>query len=139
MVLKHTARRQAKLSAILRTELKLSSSLVNRLKYQNAFTVNGLVVRTNYSVQPGDEIAVTILEASADLPAQHGPLSILYEDECLLALDKPAGMMVHPSAHCNTGTLANYVLGYYQKTRQPCAFHPVNRLDRDTFGVILLA
>ena len=46
---------------------------------------------------------------------------------------------MHPSFHRNTGTLANFVSGYYAKTGQPCAVHPVSRLDRDTFGVVLLA
>ena len=68
-----------------------------------------------------------------------GELHILYEDDALIAVDKPAGLLVHPSFSRNTGTLANFLLGYYQKTAQPCAVHPVSRLDRDTFGVVLLA
>jgi 23S rRNA pseudouridine1911/1915/1917 synthase len=48
-------------------------------------------------------------------------------------------MLIHPSRSRLTGTLANYVLGYFQKTGQKCAFHPITRLDRDTFGVVLLA
>ena len=56
-----------------------------------------------------------------------------------MAVDKPAGMLIHPSRAKNTGTLANYVAGYYQKTGQSCAFHPMTRLDRDTFGIVLLA
>jgi 23S rRNA pseudouridine1911/1915/1917 synthase len=48
-------------------------------------------------------------------------------------------MLIHPSRSRLTGTLANFVLGYYQKTGQNCAFHPITRLDRDTFGVVLLA
>ena len=48
-------------------------------------------------------------------------------------------MLIHPSHSQNTGTLANLVLGYYEKTGHRCAFHPVTRLDRDTFGVVLLA
>lgn len=46
---------------------------------------------------------------------------------------------MHPSFYRNTGTLANFLLGYYQKTGQSCAVHPVSRLDRDTFGVVLFA
>ena len=65
--------------------------------------------------------------------------TILYEDDHILAVDKPAGMLVHPSRSRLTGTLANFVLGYYEKTGQKSAFHPLTRLDRDTFGVVLLA
>jgi len=48
-------------------------------------------------------------------------------------------MLIHPSRVKNTGTLANFVFGYYRKTGQNCAFHPMTRLDRDTFGIVLLA
>ena len=54
-------------------------------------------------------------------------------------MDKPAGMLIHPSRSRNSGTLANYVAGYYEKTGQKSAFHPLTRLDRDTFGIVLLA
>ena len=48
-------------------------------------------------------------------------------------------MLIHPSRARLTGTLANRVIGYYQRTGQQCAFHPITRLDRDTFGIVLLA
>jgi 23S rRNA pseudouridine1911/1915/1917 synthase len=48
-------------------------------------------------------------------------------------------MLIHPSRSCFSGTLANFVAGYYARTGQKSAFHPMTRLDRDTFGVVLLA
>jgi len=48
-------------------------------------------------------------------------------------------MLIHPSHSCNCGTLANFVAGYFAKTGQKSAFHPLTRLDRDTFGIVLLA
>jgi 23S rRNA pseudouridine1911/1915/1917 synthase len=54
-------------------------------------------------------------------------------------VDKPAGMLIHPSRATMTGTLANRVIAYYQKTGQKAAFHPITRLDRDTFGIVLMA
>ena len=66
-------------------------------------------------------------------------MTILYEDDHILAVDKPAGMLIHPSHAQFTDTLANFVLGYYRRSGQDSAFHPVTRLDRDTFGVTLLA
>lgn len=139
MTLHHTATRPGKLLSFLRGELGLSSSLVKRLKWQNAFFLDGAPVHTDQKVQPGQEITVLLEEAAPDYPAEDGPLSILYEDEALLALDKPPGLLMHPSFHRNTGTLANLVAGYYARTGQRCAVHPVSRLDRDTFGVVLLA
>ena len=139
MQLVHTASRETRLLSILRHELALSSGLVKRLKWQGAFRVNGAVARTGALVRPGDRITVDLSEQPTGFPAEDRPLEILYEDECMLALDKPRGMLVHPSPQRNTGTLANAVLGYYARTGQACGVHPVTRLDRDTFGVVLLA
>jgi 23S rRNA pseudouridine1911/1915/1917 synthase len=117
----------------------MSASLMNKLKWGDAIRVNGEPQRTNYPVCAGDVITVTLTEEEPEYPAQDGPLTILYEDDYLLAVDKPAGMLIHPSRSKNDGTLANFVFGYYQKTGQKCAFHPMTRLDRDTFGIVLLA
>lgn len=139
MILRHTAQRAGKVLTFLRGELGLSSSLVKRLKWQSALFLDGAPVHTDQMVLPGQELTVLLDEAAPDYPAEDGPLSILYEDEALLALDKPPGLLMHPSFHRNTGTLANFVAGYYARTGQACAVHPVSRLDRDTFGVVLLA
>ena len=139
MELKHIATRSGRLSSFLREEMKLSLGLMNRLKWKELLFVNGKAVHTDYAVEPGDVITVPLDEPVPDYPAQEGKLTILYEDEHLLAVDKPAGMLIHPSRSRNTDTLANFVLGYYQKTGQNSAFHPLTRLDRDTFGVVLLA
>ncbi|MBR2937005.1 MAG: RluA family pseudouridine synthase [Oscillospiraceae bacterium] len=139
MELTHIATRAGRLSSFLREEMRLSAGLMNRLKWQEKLYVNGLPVHTDYAVQPGDVITVPLDEPVPDYPAEDGPLTVLYEDEHLLAVDKPAGMLIHPSRSRFTGTLANYVLGYYQKTGQAGAFHPLTRLDRDTFGAVLIA
>ena len=139
MEIRHTATRQARLSTILREDMQLSSGLMNRMKWKEAILVNGIPQHTDYPVQPGDAITVLLTEETPEYPPQEGNLQILFEDEHLLAVEKPAGMLIHPSRCCNTGTLANYVAGYYQKHGQHCAFHPVTRLDRDTFGIVLLA
>ncbi len=139
MELSHIAQRDAKLLSILRQELRLSSTLVKRMKFRQAYQVNGSPARTDYPVKKGDFIRVCLDEPKPDYPAQEGPLTLLYEDEHLIALDKPPGILMHPSSCRNEGTLANYLLGYYEKTAQACAVHPISRLDRDTFGVVLLA
>ena len=139
MELHLTAQREGKLSSLLRHDLKLSATLVNRLKWKEAFLVNGIPQRTNFPVKSGDVITVRLDEEVPEYPAQDGELSIVYEDEWLLAVDKPSGMLIHPSRAKNEGTLANFVAGYYQKAGQCAAFHPLTRLDRDTFGVVLVA
>ncbi len=139
MELKHVAGRSGRLSSFLREEMKMSAGLMNRLKWQELLFVNGVPRHTDFQVQPGDVITVPLDDPAPEYPAEDGEISILYEDDHILAVDKPAGMLIHPSRSRLTGTLANYVLGYFQKTGQKCAFHPITRLDRDTFGVVLLA
>ena len=117
----------------------MSTGLMNKLKWGDGIRVNGLPRHTDFAVQPGDTITVRLDEPPIEYPAQQGDLTILHEDDHILVVDKPAGMLIHPSRSQNTGTLANLVAGYYEKTGQNCAFHPMTRLDRDTFGVVLLA
>ena len=137
--IRYVAQTEGKLLWFLRRELGLSSSLVSRLKFRDAFLVNGEPAHTDRMIAPGDEIRVLLDEPAPDYPAEAGPLDVLYEDEALIALDKPPGLIMHPTFHRVTGTLANRVLAHYQATGQACAVHPVSRLDRDTFGVVLLA
>ena len=139
MELNHVATRAGRLSSFLKEELRMSTGLMNRLKWKNLLFVNGTAVHTDYQVQPGDRIKVVLEEPKPNYPAQEGPLSILYEDDHLLAVDKGPGLLVHPSRAQLEGTLSNYVQGYYRRTGQLCACHPVTRLDRDTFGVVLMA
>ena len=139
MELKLTAQREGRLSSFLRGELKMSSSLMNKLKWGDSLRVNGIPQRTNYPVYPGDVITVKLDEEEPEYPAEDGPLTILYEDDWLLAVEKPAGVLIHPSRSRFYGTLANFVYGYYRRTGQQSAFHPMTRLDRDTFGIVLLA
>ncbi len=138
MELTYTANRCGRLSAILKKEMKISTGLMNRLKWQGKLFVNGAPQHTDYPVQPGDVITVPLDEETPQYPAEPGDLTILYEDKHILAVDKPAGMLIHPSRATMTGTLANRVLHHYQTTGQNCAFHPVTRLGRDTFGIVLL-
>ena len=138
MELKHVAAREGRLSGFLKGELGMSTGLMNRLKWTSSILVNGSPARTNYPVSPGDTITVLLDDPEPEYPAEDIPLSICYEDSHLLVVDKPAGMLIHPSRHRNTGTLANGVLGYYRRTGQSCAFHPATRLDRDTYGLVLL-
>ena len=139
MILTVTMTRKTRLLSALRRELRISDGLVRRLKPLDAFRVNGEPAHTNRVLEPGDQVRVTIEERAPDFPAEDGPLSILYEDECMIVLDKPAGVIVHPTFHRQTGTLANRLLGYYRRTGQACAVHVLTRLDRDTMGVVVFA
>lgn len=139
MNLTHIATRAGRLSSFLKEEIAMSAGLINRLKWHEKILVNGRPQHTDFAVQPGDIITVLMDAPEVEYPAEDGALTVLYEDEHLLAVDKPAGMLIHPSRLRNSGTLANFVMGHYKKTGQNSAFHPLTRLDRDTFGVVLLA
>ena len=139
MELKHIAQRSGRLSTILKQELGLSTGLMNKLKWSEKLYVNGIPQHADFSVQIGDVITADLDEPKPEYPVEDGEFTILYEDDHILVVDKPAGMLIHPSRSRLTGTLANRVIGYYERTGQSCAFHPITRLDRDTFGIVLLA
>ena len=139
MILNHTALRDGRLSDILKNEMRVSTGLMNRLKTTERILVNGTVQRTNFAVRCGDTVTLLLDEPVPEYPGEDGSLTILYEDDHILAVDKPAGMLIHPSRSRDTGTLANLVVGHYARTGQRSAFHPLTRLDRDTFGVVLIA
>lgn len=138
MVLTHKATHEGRLSSFLRGEMELSLGLMNRLKWGDGIRVNDMPCHTDYHVMPGDVITVRLEAEQPEYPAEPGELRVLYEDAYMLAVEKPAGMLIHPSHSRNTGTLANIVQWYYQKNGISAAFHPLTRLDRDTFGVVLL-
>ena len=139
MRLEVIARQENRLSQVLKDQLCVSAGLINRLKWEEKLLVNGVPVHTNFQVHPGDRVALLFEEPAPGYPARPGQLDIVLEDEHLLVVEKPAGMLIHPSRHRNEGTLANIVLWHCQQQSQVAAFHPVTRLDRDTYGLVLVA
>ncbi len=138
MTLHYTAGLQdhgKKLFFILHSRLRISTGQIKRLKYQTKMLVNGNAVHTDFVISPGDQITLPLPEETANFPPEPGPIHVLYEDEALIGIHKPAGIIMHPSATRNTGTLANRLLYYLGGG----AIHPVNRLDRDTTGVTIFA
>ena len=131
---------RVKLLKILKQDLKLSTRLINRLKHQSGILVNGVPCRTIDPVKPGDKISIRLLEtAGGGLVPEDLGLDVLYEDDWFLAVNKPAGIAIHPSSNHPSGTLANAVQFYYLKNGLDIKVRPVNRLDRGTSGVALFA
>ena len=123
-----------------------SKSFFYKMMRKKNITLNGKKCEGNEKLAEGDVVKLFLAEDTIEKfssvqvqEVKKVDLDILYEDESLIALDKPAGQLVHPSPRKNDGTLANALLGYFAETNQPCGIHPVTRLDRDTFGVVLLA
>ncbi len=128
-----------KLKSFLRGPCGLSSRLMIRLKYvPMGITCNGRHARVIDLLHAGDIVELTIPEDTAALEPTAVPLDIVYEDDDLLVVNKPAGMPVHPSPGHDTDTLANAALGYFQSKGIFCAFRAVCRLDKDTTGLMVL-
>ena len=124
--------------------LRFSTALVKRLKYlENGILVNGTHVTVRYVLRTGDTLSLAYDDTDGEIcdniaPCEL-PLSIIYEDEHIIALDKPAGMPTHPSHNHHTDTLANALAYYFAKRSRPFVFRAVNRLDADTSGIVLVA
>lgn len=122
---------------ILRDKLNISSRLLNKLKMNEKILVNDKPVFSNFIVHDGDLIKVKIdFEETDYIVAEEMNLEILYEDHYFLAVNKPAGIVVHPSANHLSGTLANGVKYYLNNNKK---IRAINRLDRDTSGIVLFA
>ena len=108
---------------------------------KEALLVNGMRAGGRSILKEGDHFRVRVMETGSMegiVPAPL-PLDILYEDEDILVLNKPADMPVHPSIGNYTNTLANAAAFYFQQKNELCPFRCINRLDRDTSGALILA
>jgi 23S rRNA pseudouridine1911/1915/1917 synthase len=120
----------------------LSRSAVKSMIEHARVAVNGDLLKASYKVRPGDAVVAHVPSLqTAPLAAEAIPLSIVYEDEALLVVDKPAGMVVHPAPGHTSGTLLNAVLAHCPELMDSDDSRPgiVHRLDRDTSGLILVA
>ncbi|MDN5331000.1 MAG: rRNA synthase [Tepidanaerobacteraceae bacterium] len=115
-----------------------SSRALRRLKREGKIFLNGNPVYANAKVTSGDIVEVDLSEESKIKPS-YVPINILYEDEHIIVLNKQPGIVVHPTPFCHDGTIANGVMYYLNKKGKKGGFHPVNRLDRDTSGVLIIA
>ena len=117
----------------------ISHTIWKRIKHSGTFRVNGVPANAAQSiVKGGDQITYDIVRESAIVP-ENLPLSICYEDDFLLIVNKPAGQLVHPTTKEAHGTLGNAVLAHYAARGEHSAYHPVHRLDRATSGLVLIA
>jgi len=107
-----------------------------------AVLVNGKTAKPRYETRAGDVIEAVQPEPEPSfLVAEQIPLQIVYEDESLAVVDKPAGMVVHPGAGVKRGTLANALLYHFNEVSHALTERPgiVHRLDKDTSGLLVVA
>lgn len=115
--------------------------LISVKKETGGILLNGQEATVRKQLQAGDELAIKLPEEQVSkwLFPQDIALSIVYEDEAVIVINKPPGMATLPSPKYKSGTVANALLGHYEKTGNPNTIHVVTRLDRDTSGLILIA
>jgi 23S rRNA pseudouridine1911/1915/1917 synthase len=121
----------------------LSRSRIQKLIEEGAVRLSGAPAKRSHVVRAGEDVEVEVPEPRPTaIGAEAIPLSVLYEDEHILAIDKPAGLVVHPSPGHDSGTLVNALLHHVRDLSgiggelRPGIVH---RLDRDTTGVLLVA
>jgi 23S rRNA pseudouridine1911/1915/1917 synthase len=122
---------------------ELTRTRIQQLINEGLITVNGVATKPSHQITPGEIIAVQILPPPpSKLIPEAIPLCVVYEDQYLIVIDKPAGMVVHPACGHPSGTLANALLHYYENLSQVSGqFRPgiVHRLDMDTSGLLVAA
>lgn len=124
----------------LRRDCGMSWRTVVRLKrVENGILLDGVHVRTIDLLKSGQTLTVTWPEDTVRIEGVSMPLAVVYEDEDVLVVNKPPFLAVHPSAGKPDPTLANAVVAYYRERGECHSFRPLNRLDRNTSGLLLAA
>ncbi len=123
----------------------VSLALIKRIKFlPQGILVDGVKQNTDYRVKAGQQVTISISDTREDAAKstvipQDIPMDIVYMDRCCMVVDKPYYMPVHPSFNHPTDTLANAFCGYWQKRGEEKIFRAINRLDRNTSGLVLIA
>lgn len=122
---------------------RVSRTLIQKCIKEGNVTVNGMPTKASYEPSPGDQIEMVLPPPPpTEILAENIPLNILYEDDWLLIINKPAGIVCHPAFVGQTGTVANAVAFHAETlSRGEDPFRPgiVHRLDKNTTGVMLIA
>lgn len=128
---------------LTRQQPDLSRAHVQKLITEGAALVDGAVRKANYKLRGGEQVSLTVPEAApVEIKAEDIPLDVLYEDEDIIVVNKARGMVVHPAAGVNTGTLVNALLYHcHDLSGINGEIRPgiVHRLDKDTSGVMVCA
>ena len=131
------------LKQIMRDEYGMSAGLISRMKQcENTILVDGISRFVNFVVREGAEITFVVEPeemSSTNLTSTAHPVEIIFEDEDILVVNKPAKLPCHPVINNRDNTLANYLAAYYSEQGQAFTARVVNRLDNDTSGLVLLA
>lgn len=131
-----------KIDTLLRRELRLSGTVIRRVKWlDDGILLDGMRVTTACRPAAGQVLSVRVADpdGQGDMVPTPGPLDIVYEDGDLLVLNKAPGVLVHPGPGHYSDTLCNYIAWYYKKAGISADVHPVQRLDKGTSGLLVVA
>lgn len=124
---------------VLKGRFGFSARLFTKLKQAGGVYINQKKAQYHTLVKEGDSLVVRFPEETSDFTPQNIPLEIVYEDEYLLIINKEPNMVVHPTKSHAFGTLSNALMYYYKEKGEVHKIRFINRLDRDTSGLILVA
>lgn len=133
------AQEEGTLKEILLNEMDISIRLMVALKKGDYIFLNGKKEIVHKEVNAGDVVEIILPPEKSEYLPQDIPLQIYYEDEDLLVLEKPENMVVHPTRNHLEDTMLNAVLYYFQKRGISSKVRFVNRLDRYTSGILIVA
>ncbi len=124
---------------ITREYFDFSARLRNRIKRQKLTMRNGVPAEGWHKVCEGDVISITLPDEHSNFPPEDIPIDIVFEDDDLMVINKQPGLVVHPTKGHPAGTCANALSNYMEQTGHIFKIRFVNRLDRDTSGLLLVA
>lgn len=127
------------LKDVLVKQYSYSSRLLRQIKREGIITINGKDCWLNDLVSADDAVSIVFPEEPFDIIPVKGKLEIVYEDDEILVVNKSADCVTHPTRSHQEDTLANFVAWYWQEKQTPHKVRFVNRLDRDTTGLVLIA
>lgn len=129
------------INQVLKNEFNISSRLLSKLIKKQKILVNNVISDTRNKLKFGDIITVSFDygENNSNILPIKMNLDIIYEDEWLLVINKPAGVPVHPSIKHYTNSISNGVKFYFDEITLKKKIRPVNRLDKDTSGIVIFA
>jgi len=121
-------------------QLSISHRTLVKLKRDSSILLNGEAAFVTKKLKTGDKLEIILSdEESINIVPEAFDLDILYEDDYLIAINKPPNMPVHPTRGHFTGTLANALAYYYMNIGRSIKIRPINRLDKDTSGIVIFA
>ena len=142
MELKYKVLKKNTITSIVKDKMNISGRLFLKLKKNNKIMLNDVPVKAYSEANIGDIVSLDLdfVEDNNNIVSNENiQFNILYEDEWILIVDKPSGIPVHPSMNCYENSLSNGIKAYYESKNFHFKIRPVNRLDKNTSGIVIFA